>query len=290
MKWLAGAALLLLCGPVLAQEETGFLARYQARVAADGERQPHWTSPLITVSPRLEQGLRTDFLRQSVPRDQVNWNYGASKGLQILPLPGFELRISPPPFFTHSGPKTTDGFGDFQVRLKYRIAASNEQHHNAIATVDLSATLPTGKNGNGSCCATVSPALDLGKGFGPVAFTFDVGGLLPVSNTKGLGRSVFLNDVAQVRPWGPLWLQVEFNSTLYYGGKNDGQKQTLVTPGVVFSRLPLVRGRTEPAPVPGNRPHTGDRLAITLGAGEQIALTHFNTYNHALVFTSRLRF
>ena len=290
MKRLAWATWLLLAGSAGAQETTGFLARYQARVAADGEQQPHWTSPLITASPRLEQGFRSDFTRQSAPRGQLNWNYGGSRGVQILPLPHFELRVSPPPFFTHSGPKTLDGFGDFQLRLKYRIAASNEQHHNAIATLDLSATLPTGKNGNGSCCATVSPAADVGKGFGRFAFTFDVGGTLPVTNTKGLGRSVFLNEVAQAHPWGPLWLQVEFNSTVYEGGKNDRQKQTFATPGVIFSRLPLVRARTLPGPVPGNRPQGGERLAITLGAGEQIALTHFNTYNHALVFTSRLRF
>ena len=28
----------------------------------------------------------------------------------------------------------------------------------------------------------------------------------------------------------------------------------------------------------------------TFGAGEQIALTHFNTYNHSPIFTTRLRF
>jgi hypothetical protein len=31
-------------------------------------------------------------------------------------------------------------------------------------------------------------------------------------------------------------------------------------------------------------------LTLTLGAGEQIALTHFNTYNHSPIFSVRLRF
>ena len=77
-----------------------------------------------------------------------------------------------------------------------------------------------------------------------------------------------------------LWFETEFNSTFYKGGSNDGKQQTFTTPGVIVSRIPLIRGST------GAR----DVLALTLGAGEQIALTHFNTYNHSPIFTGRLRF
>jgi hypothetical protein len=32
------------------------------------------------------------------------------------------------------------------------------------------------------------------------------------------------------------------------------------------------------------------QLRITLAVGEQIALTHFNTYNHSPIFSARVRF
>jgi hypothetical protein len=76
-----------------------------------------------------------------------------------------------------------------------------------------------------------------------------------------------------------VWVETEFNSTLYAGGKNDGKHQTFTTPGVVVSRIPIG--------------HYGDEhypLVLTLGAGEQIALTHFHTYDHAPIFSGRVRF
>jgi hypothetical protein len=71
---------------------------------------------------------------------------------------------------------------------------------------------------------------------------------------------------------------METNSTFYLGGSNDGKQQTFVTPGVIVSRIPLKRSGG------------AVRLALTLAAGEQIALTHFNTYNHSPIFSGRFRF
>src|SRR5690348_15048196 len=42
-----------------------FIARYQARVSATQAEQPHWVTPLVTVTPRLEQEIRSDFVRQT---------------------------------------------------------------------------------------------------------------------------------------------------------------------------------------------------------------------------------
>ena len=47
--------------PAVAQDS--FIARYQARVSATQAEQPHWVTPLVTVTPRLEQEIRTDFVR-----------------------------------------------------------------------------------------------------------------------------------------------------------------------------------------------------------------------------------
>ena len=260
--------------------QDSFIARSQARVEATQSEQPHWATPLVTTNPRLEQGFRSDFIRQNMAVARSTWSYGNTQGLQFVPLRRVEVRLSPPPFLTHSSPTTKDAFDDVGFRLKYRIFSSSEEKHNAILTFVLSATIPTGKSANGSCCATLTPTLELGKGFGRLDFITSAGGALPVTNAAKLGRSVAWNNAIQYRIGRYLWLENEFNSMFYKGGKNDGKEQTFSTPGIIFSRLPLRRGHLGPP----------QRLVLTLGAGEQIALTHFETYNHALVFTSRLRF
>ena len=258
----------------------GLFSAYRARASATQVNQPQWATPLVTTNARIEQGLRSDFVRQTAPNGASTWNFGNTKGLQLIPLPRMELRISPPPFFEHSAPANPDDFGDIAFRLKYRLYGSNEQHHNAIVTAELSASLPTGKNGNSNCCAIITPTMDLGKGFQKLDWQTTFGATLPASNTNKLGRSLSWNNALQYHATKLLWIEDEFNSTFYFGGKNDGKQQTFITPGIVVSRIPLLRGR----------PGAPARLAITLGAGEQIALTHFHTYNHSPVFTFRLRF
>jgi len=263
-----------------AAAQGSLMERYERRVAASSAQQPGWATPLVTVSPRVEQGFRADFVRQSTAGGQTAWNFGNTKGLQIVPFPRVELRFSPPPFLTHTNPKLEDGFGDVGFRMKYRLYSSNERQHNALVTAVLGASVPTGKSGNGSCCAVLTPTLEAGKGLGKAAFTVSVGGSLPVTGAATLGRQVVLNEALQYHATKLLWVETEFNSTIFRGGKNDGRQQTFTTPGVIVSRMPLRRA---------NKNGLG-ALALSLGAGEQIALTRFNTYNHSPVFTARLRF
>jgi hypothetical protein len=76
------------------------------------------------------------------------------------------------------------------------------------------------------------------------------------------------------------WPEVEFNSSFYKGGANDGKIGTFATPGIIIGRIPLSHDATGK---PG-------RLGFTFGAGEQISVTHFHTANHALVMTFRIPF
>jgi len=256
-----------------------FWTRYQARAEATQVNQPRWATPLVTINAHIDQGFRADFVRQTATNG-TTWNYGNSKGLQLIPFARTELRISPPPFFNHSNSATHDGFGDIAFRLKYRVYGSNENHHNAIFSFALAASIPTGKNGNGSCCAIVTPTLLLGKGFRKLAITTNAGGTLPVSNTAGLGRSIVWNNAVQYHLTKYVWLEDEINSTFYKGSKNDGKQQTFDTPGLIVSRIPLFHaqaGETSP-------------LLISFGIGEQIALTHFKTYDHSPILSTRLRF
>ena len=260
-----------------------FIQRYQARVTATQNQQPHWVTPLVTVTPRLEQELRTDFVHQYNPKGYAVWNYGNSKGLEFIPEKHIEILVNVPPFFNRTNGEQ-DGFGDLSFNSKYRIFARNEEHGNAIVTAFFAATVPTGKNANGSCCAVVTPTLAVGKGFGRIDFTSTAGGSLPITNSAGLGHTITWNSVVQYKAgsgntWH-VWPEAEANTSFYKGGATDGKVAVFMTPGVVIGRIPLSHDATGK---PG-------RLGLTFGAGEQIAVSTYHAQNHALVLTARLPF
>jgi hypothetical protein len=278
------AAFLALPLTLHAQQDDSFFARYQARVSATQAEQPHWVTPLVTVTPRLEQEFRTDFVHQYNNAGKDIWNYGNGKGLELIPEKHTEIIINIPPFFNRSNGES-DGFGDISFLAKERIYSRNEEHGNAIVTAFLGASVPTGKNGNGSCCAVVTPTLAVGKGFGQLALTSTAGGSLPVTNSKGLGHTITWNNTIQYRAAKTgvarlFWPEMEFNSSFFKGGSNDGKITTFATPGLIIGRIPLSH---DASGKPG-------RLGLTFGAGQQIALTHFHTANHATVITVRIPF
>jgi len=287
------SAIVLLCGlaasSASAQAATGggsFIARYQARVTATQNEQPHWITPLVTVTPRLEQEFRADFVHQSTTNGLHNWTLGNGKGLEIIPARRIELLFNVPPFISHEGAaQTSDGFGDVSFNSKFRFFARNEEHGNAIVTGFFAGSIPTGKHGNGGCCAVVTPTLAVGKGWGRISFTSTAGGSLPVTNAAELGHSIIWNTAGQyhVARTGLgrfFWPEVESNASFFLGGANDGKATTYLTPGIIIGRIPL----THPQ---GDR---RGRLGLTFGAGEQIAVTHFHRTNHKLVITVRMPF
>lgn len=268
----------------IATQPNTFLARYQARVTATQNHQPHWVTPLVTVTPRLEQEFRTDFLHSYTTTGKEIWNYDNGKGLEFIPEKHTEILINLPPFFARST-GASDGFGDISFLAKERIFSRNEEHGNGIITFFLGASIPTGKNANGSCCAIVTPTLALGKGYGLWSFTTTAGGSLPVTNSTALGHLIIWNNVLQyhVAKKGMgrfFWPEIESNDSFYKGGSNDEKMVSYLTPGIVIGRIPLDH----------NADGTPGRLGLTFGAGEQIALTHFNTYNHATIITARIPF
>jgi hypothetical protein len=100
---------------------------------------------------------------------------------------------------------------------------------------------------------------------------------LPTGDTAKLGRPVVWNVVAQHKIGKIFWPEIENNATFYHGGSNDGKVQDLVTPGLMVSKTKL---KSDP----------GNRLTLIFGAGEQIATSHYQSYNHGLIFTARLAF
>lgn len=262
-----------------------FLARWQARANETQSLQPHWSTPVATSTPKIDQAMRAEFSRQTNAAGYRTWDLGNNKGLELIPARNTELIFGVPPFFVHSQPHGRDGFGDVWFQGKYRFFSRDEKRGNAVVTAVVYATIPTGKHSNGSCCAVVTPTIAAGKGFGRFDYVTTLGGSLPVSNARGLGRVIAWNNVAQYRVGSHgftslLVPEVEINSSFYHGGPDDGKIATFATPGLVFGRIPLSHDAS-------GRP---GRRALTLATGEQIALTRFHTYNHGLIVSVRLPF
>jgi hypothetical protein len=95
---------------------------------------------------------------------------------------------------------------------------------------------------------------------------------LPTSHAGTIGHAIVFNTTFQYHV-AKLWPEFEVNSTFWRGGTQAGKKQTFLTPGLVLGRF-KVHGR----------------LLMALGAGFQIAATHYHNYNHAWVVTVRFPF
>jgi hypothetical protein len=265
---------LLAASSCAALAQSQFLSNWQDRVNHTQAEQPHWVTPLVTVTPRLEQEFRTDFLRQITPTHTDTWIYGNGKGLELIPARHIELLFNVPPYVQHNvpSPKVKDGFGDVTFLLKYRFLASNEEHGSFILTGFLGGSIPTGSYSNGSTDASVSPTIAGGKGFGRFDVQSTLGTTLPVTNGQKIGRPVLWNSALQYKANPHWWPEVEFNSTFYHAGPNDGKIQNFVTPGIV-GRFPLHK-----------------RIGLTMGAGMQIATSQYHSYDHGLTFTARMPF
>ena len=268
---LAIAVFLLTSSGALAQD--GYFAHWFARVDKSKNEQPHWVTPLATTTPRLEEEYRYDQLWQTNAKGITSDNYDGGKGLELIPFEKVEVIFNVPPYLAHNDRKVRDGFGDLAVLVKYRLLSQNEEHGNYILTAFLGWSLPTGDHKNGALHPVITPTIAYGKGLGDFDLqgTFGIG--LPTADTNIVGRTYAWNNAFQYRVFRKLWPEVELNSTFFQEGKNDGQKQNFVTPGLVLGRFRL-----------------WGRVGFTFGGGYQIATTHFHTTNHNGILSIRFPF
>ncbi len=252
--------------------QEGYFSNWFARVDKSKDEQPHWVTPLATTTPRLEEEYRYDQLWQPNAKGVTTDNYDGGKGLELIPFEKVEVILNVPPFIDHNNPKVKNGWGDVAFLVKYRLLSANEEHGNYILTAFLGWSLPTGQFSNGALHPVITPTIAYGKGFGnfDLQGTFGIG--LPTADTSSLGRTIAWNNTFQYRVFRKFWPEVELNST-FQDGKNDGQKQNFVTPGLVMGRFRLA-----------------GRVGFTVGAGCQIATTQFHTTNHNAILSIRFPF
>ncbi len=243
------------------------------RLARTRAEQPAWITPVVTVTPQLEQEFRSDFSRQSQPGGQTLDVLGGGKGLELIPASRVELIVGVPAYFIRRPETVPDGFGDFSALVKYRLRARNAAHGNSIVSVFFGASLPTGSRSNSAGHAVFTPTIAAGKGWGNFDVQATLGAALPSEEWSRVGSPIISNTAFQYRVRRKFWPEVEVNSTWWPNGANAGEKQIFLTPGIVVGKIPLRHG-----------------VGLTVGVGVQTAVTQFHTYNHKWIFSIRFPF
>jgi hypothetical protein len=252
-----------------AQDSGGnYFTNWFHRVDETQAAQPHWITPLFTTTPRLEEEFRFDTTWTPVAGG-ASLNYGGGKGLELIPTKHTEIILGLPPYQVPL--KRADGFGNVPITLKYRFAASNEEHANYIVTAFLAGSIPYGHFA--SKYGTITPTFAFGKGFGHFDFQSTLGWTIPTGGRQVAGTPVAYNTAFQYRVLRKLWPEIEVNVTFWPNGKLSGEKQVFLSPGLVAGRF-----------------HLGKRLGLSIGGGVQIAATHFHQFNHAKTLSIRFPF
>src|ERR1700722_20074068 len=98
-----------------AQAAPDFFSKWELRATATQAKQPQWMIPAVSPFPMLIQVARADFSREISPTQTTIWNYGTSRGVNLIPFARTEVDILVPPFFEHSNATPAanqNGFGD----------------------------------------------------------------------------------------------------------------------------------------------------------------------------------
>lgn len=242
------------------------------------EAQPHWMTPVVTVTPRLEQEFRYDQSWQTRPRSVDVENYGGGKGLELIPSMNTELIIGVPAYQSRRTLKgNKNGWADETFLLKYRGPSANEESGNYIVTGFLGVSVPTGDADFSSRHAIITPALAAGKGWGSRSAGFDIqstlGIAIPTADKKSLGMPTTWNTAFQLHLMPQFWPELEVNYTHFKFGDNDGKNQTALTVGATAVRFELT-----------------SRIRLVVGAGYQKAIGGFRSFNHTWLLTARASF
>jgi hypothetical protein len=235
--------------------------------------QPHFVSPLVTTHVMLVEQYRYDMSwQQDSPGGTETSNYGASRGLEIIPTTRFEVGVFPPGYLAHQS-QTPDGFGDLSWQMKFRAFSATEGKGDYFVGFFLGGSFPTGTPPNGLGRTVLSPTFAAAKGLGPWDVQSTMGANLPASGTNLLGRAIVFNTAVDYRIKGKIWPMLEQNSIFWSGGSLDGKKEVFLTPGLVVGSCPLA-----------------ERLHLSVGGGIQIAVTQFHQYNRRAILSVRFPF
>jgi hypothetical protein len=245
--------------------------RWLETVDATRTAQPHYVAPLITTHVLLVQQFRFDSYYQEAPGGVWTSEYGAGKGLEIIPNSRTEVQVGVPPYYFHQARNTPDSFGDTSIFLKFRAFSAPEGKGDYFVGFFLGGSFPTGSLPNSMGHIVWSPMLAAAKGWGFFDYQTALSGNLPQSGTVVLGRQILYNNTFQFGIDKNLWPELETNTTFYVDGPHSGEQSTYLTPGLLIGPF-------------------AERLHVEPGFGVQIAATHFHLYDHRWIWTMRFPF
>jgi hypothetical protein len=254
-----------------------YFANWFPRVTQIQSEQPHWITPLVTVTPRLEEELRYDQswerLNSGDAHAQVD-NFGNNKGVELIPFDPVEIIIGIPGYEFRNNPSEY-GWADETFLAKYRILSANEQNGNYILTAFFGLSVPSGSEAFTSKHFGFTPTIAGGKGWGDFDVQTTVGVSFPDNGAvhTDLGTPIAWNTAFQYRVFKKFWPELEANYTYWPNGKHDHLSQLLLTPGVVVGRIPIA-----------------GRVGMTVGFGCEFAVTAGATQNRTLVLSGRIPF
>lgn len=259
-----------------------FIASWLDMVSRTQAAQPHWITPLVTITPRLEQEYRYDtYFTNQGSGSHIN-NYGGGKSVEFIPTYETEVSLGMPPFeeSTAAAGKTTSGWGDWPAfLLKYRFLSANEQSGNYIVTGFIQMYAPTGYGAVTNSVYVVQPTLAVGKGWGDfdiqatLSQQYAVDSIGPPGSLRAFGDPLLANVALQYHAFNYFWPELEVNYTYWPSGLHEGLDQVLITPGLVIGRIPIA-----------------GRYNVNVGIGYQVAVTPHPVTNNNWVLTARLTF
>jgi hypothetical protein len=261
----------------------GYFATWQDRVHAAQEAQPHWMTPVVTVTPLLVQEFRYDQGIEHLGSGADIVSSFGGKGLELIPTTQNEVLINVPPYWQRTRVKPAQGFNDWPfLTVKQRITSANEANGNYALTAFLGFQAPTGIAAFTNHAFMITPTLAGGKGWGDFDIQGTIGVPIPTSHQSDIGIAINSNLSFQYHIAQYFWPQLELNDTAWTSGQRSGKNQLFLTPGIVFGRFIIA----------------GDIKAI-FGVGYQFAVVPqptilapalTPTYNHQWIVTARVTF
>jgi hypothetical protein len=293
------AALAMMLAPPVAHSDpldASFVQSWMDMATASQAAQPRWMTPLVTVTPRLEQELRWDFYdQQNGTGTQGNgyhvYNYGGPGGMraEIIPQYNTELILATPSVLNTYGPPGKadgQGVGDWPAFLvKYRFVSANAQNGDYIVTAFFQMSDPLGTpDAISNNVLVAQPTLAFGKGWGDFDIQMTISQQYPVESigpkpktgtTVGnFGDPVLWNTTFQYHFLQYFWPELEVNYTEWPNGIHQGLSQVMLTPGIILGRFALGPARQN----------------LIFGVGYQVAVTPNPVVQNNIVATVRVTF
>ena len=282
--WVTGCLASAMLLPVAARADdfSDYFDGWRSRVTEAQGSQPHWMTPLATVTPRLEEEFRYDQYWEHTGTGAHIDQFDSGKGVELIPTTTNEVLINLPSYQERSVKNPASGWGDWPfLVVKQRLLSANEDNGNYIVSAFLGVQAPTGSTAFTNHSWVITPTLAAGKGWGDFDVQATISAAIPTDRYSAIGTAITSNVALQYHLNQYFWPEIEFNDTTWSGGTRNGRNQLFMTVGLILGRFEI-----------------GDGMRLIAGGGYQTALSpHLVTapaltpvYDHNFILSVRLAF